>query len=236
MLHTGFGHRIMHHRDSTSANMWLCWQLLDSAFPSGGFTQSGGLEALHAHGMAAGELKAVLAQGLMQTCYSVAPFASAAYDAIDDFMFIDSQTDAFLTSDVACRASRRQGQALLRSAVPIFGLEGLAEIATQVRDEVTPGHLAPIFGRVCAELTLSRDDMHHLLMFTNLRALVSAATRLNIVGPLQAQTLQRELADEAIQWVELARSLTLDDAAQTSPLLELMQGTHDRLYSRLFQS
>ena len=29
---------------------------------------------------------------------------------------------------------------------------------------------------------------------------------------------------------------TLDDIAQTAPLLELWQGAQDRLYSRLFQS
>ena len=30
--------------------------------------------------------------------------------------------------------------------------------------------------------------------------------------------------------------LTLEDAAQTAPVLDLFQGTQDRLYSRLFQS
>jgi urease accessory protein UreF len=30
--------------------------------------------------------------------------------------------------------------------------------------------------------------------------------------------------------------LTLDDLAQTAPVIDLVQGAHDRLYSRLFQS
>jgi urease accessory protein UreF len=30
--------------------------------------------------------------------------------------------------------------------------------------------------------------------------------------------------------------LSMDDAAQTAPLIDLWQASHDRLYSRLFQS
>jgi urease accessory protein UreF len=33
-----------------------------------------------------------------------------------------------------------------------------------------------------------------------------------------------------------ARTLRVEDVAQTAPIAELIQGTHDRLYSRLFQS
>ena len=36
--------------------------------------------------------------------------------------------------------------------------------------------------------------------------------------------------------LKTCKTLTLDDIAQTSPLLDIWQGAQDRLYSRLFQS
>jgi urease accessory protein len=75
-------------------------------------------------------------------------------------------------------------------------------------------------------------------LFLNLRGLISAAVRLGIVGPIEAQTLQLELSADAPKWV--ARALSCKDAetevAQTSPLLDFYQALQDQLYSRLFVS
>jgi urease accessory protein len=60
--------------------------------------------------------------------------------------------------------------------------------------------------------------------------------RLNIVGPMDAQAIQHQLSVTAEEVLKHCASLTLDDIAQTSPLLDLWQSAQDRLYSRLFQS
>ncbi len=70
----------------------------------------------------------------------------------------------------------------------------------------------------------------------HLRGWISAAVRLNIVGPLEGQTIQHQLADAAEAVATRFGEVALDDVAQTAPLLDLWQGTQDRLYSRLFQS
>jgi urease accessory protein len=98
------------------------------------------------------------------------------------------------------------------------------------------GHLAPVFGAVMRQLGVSRETAVRLFFFHYLRGLLAAAVRLNIVGPLEAQTLQHRLAPQAETILRRCESLTLDDIAQPAPLLELWQGAQDRLYSRLFQS
>jgi urease accessory protein len=75
-----------------------------------------------------------------------------------------------------------------------------------------------------------------LFFFQHLRGVLAAAVRLNAVGPMQGQALQRRLSPWADQVLARCATLTLDDLAQTAPLLDLWQGSHDRLYSRLFQS
>jgi urease accessory protein len=97
-------------------------------------------------------------------------------------------------------------------------------------------HFAPAFGACMRSLDIPHDTTTRLFFFNHLRSLLAAAVRLNIVGPMEAQALQHHLAPKAQVVIEKCESLTLDDITQTSPLLDLWQGTQDRLYSRLFQS
>ncbi len=59
---------------------------------------------------------------------------------------------------------------------------------------------------------------------------------MGIVGPMEAQSLQHRLAPRAEEVLARCEGLSVDDIAQTSPLLDIWQGAQDRLYSRLFQS
>jgi len=89
---------------------------------------------------------------------------------------------------------------------------------------------------VAAFLGLGLETGARMFLFMHLRGLCSAAVRLGITGPLQAQALQHRIsaAGERI-WAECLE-LAPEQAAQTAPLLEVWQGSQDRLYSRLFQS
>ena len=99
------------------------------------------------------------------------------------------------------------------------------------------GHLAPVFGvRVLRELGVARTEAARLFLFFHLRGLVSAAVRLGLIGPLQGQSLQHRLASEAETGCHPCQDLSLNDVAQTAPLIELWQANQDRLYSRLFKS
>ena len=60
---------------------FLFWQLADSAFPTGGFAHSGGLEAAWQHGEVAnrGELVSFIEASLHQLGHAALPFVTAAY-------------------------------------------------------------------------------------------------------------------------------------------------------------
>ncbi len=99
-----------------------------------------------------------------------------------------------------------------------------------------PYHFAPVFGACLRRLEISRATTARMFFFNHLRSVLAAAVRLNITGPMEAQMLQQRAAVKAEEIMIRCESLTLDDLAQTSPLLDLWQGAQDRLYSRLFQS
>lgn len=213
--------------DRTS--VFLLWQLADSAFPTGGFAHSGGLEAAWQHGeVTRAALPGFLESSVRQCGRAALPLTAAAHREPERLAELDLLCDAFTTNHVANRASRLQGRAFWTAAARAF-LPALPPAPE-------PGHLAPAFGVVTHRLGLEADEAARLFLFLHLRGLVSAAVRLGIVGPLEAQALQHALTPVAEDTATRSRTLTPDDLAQTAPLLDLWQGAQDRLYSRLFQS
>ena len=249
-------------------------QFIDSAFPTGALSHSGGIESALQVGLVrdGSGLRSVLEAALDQASHSMLPFVDAGYAAmklstvgsVDDACETAPFADAFSASDAACdlvinnsianQASRSQGRATLASAVRIFvasdgasehgstdfsesfpARRPLAVIAQLARGGRTACHLAPIFGAVVQTLGAGREEARRLFLFVSLRAWISAAVRLGVVGPLEGQSIQASLSG-LVQSLAAADPVDPGDAAQTSPILDLLQGVQDRLYSRLFQS
>ena len=211
---------------------WTLWQLADSAFPAGGFAHSAGLEAAWKAGFLPDEpaLRAALAAVVLQSAAGALPLIHTVASCPRCFAAADERADASLLNHVANRASRAQGQALAAAIPRIFPGVGADLFASG--DAL---HHAPVYGRVVAALELDPDAAARLFLFNTLRGALSAAVRLGVTGPLRAQTLLHELAEPAQAAADRA-GRTLDDVYQCAPLLELLQGQQDRLYSRLFQS
>jgi len=218
---------------------WTLLQLADSAFPAGSLAHSAGLEAAWQAGAVrdADDLPDLLRAALASTARSAVPFAAAACRRPDRVMELDAACDALLAGNaVARRASRAQGQAWLATAATVFADTPLPALRRAVRAAASPAHWAPMFGATCAALGVGPPAVAELLLFVAARGQVSAAVRLGIVGPLQAQSIQHALAPHA---TALARRHADDDPADAShsaPLLDLLHAGHDRLYSRLFVS
>jgi len=222
-------------RSPSGDNDWLIWQLADSAFPTGGFAHSLGLEAAWQHGEVRNrtELVSFIEAGLQQLGHAALPLVLAAFDEPERLPELDQLCDAFTSNHVANRASRAQGRAFLTAVERIF------KSATGNRkseSELACAHFAPVFGACLRRLDISRETAGRMFFFNQLRSVLAAAVRLNIVGPMEAQMLQQRATAKAEEILVRCKSLTLDDLAQTSPLLDLWQGAQDRLYSRLFQS
>jgi len=219
-------------------NDWLLWQLLDSAFPMGGFAHSGGLEAAWQWGQLgnADRLEGFLQASLSQVGHGALLFVMAVYRQPACFAEMDGQCQAFLSNHVANRASRIQGQSLLASAKSTFRSDDLVRLREIVLTERLPGHLAPVFGAVTRGLNLAPWQAARSFLFTTLRGSISSAVRLGAVGSLQGQAMQHRLGPYVESVVRRCIELPISDIATTAPHIDLFQGTHDRLYSRLFQS
>jgi urease accessory protein len=215
--------------------MWRLLQLADSAFPTGGFAHSAGLEAAAQAGEIDGPagVARFTRDAIWQAGFGALPLVGAAFEGPAALPALDARADAFLANHVANRASRTQGRAFLATAKRVFP----APIGPlQSRAAGLKLHLAPIWGAAMSALAIPLEDAQRLLLWTTARNVLSAAVRLGLAGTHEAQALLAELGPLLDEVHATCRALGVAELAQSAPLVDLLQGTHDRLYSRLFQS
>ncbi len=219
-------------------NDWLVWQMVDTAFPSGGFAHSAGLEAAVQWGelQPAGRLDLFLRESLVQASYCAIPIIGALHRQQQSFSELDRLNEALLSNHVANRASRKQGRALLASAIVAFDLPALKSLQQTISEAALPSHQVPIWAAVTEALEIPLEQSTRMFLFLTLRSLISSAVRLHVTGPLAGQALQHQIGPFSETLVESGLARSLAEISQTAPLMEMLQGTQDRMYSRLFQS
>ena len=236
----------------------LVWQLVDSAFPTGAFAHSLGLESAWQHGEVTTreDLRRFTEATILQAATGALPLVNAAYREPARLAEWDALSDAFLTNAVANRASRVQGRTLVATAARVWPsepLNGLQALVASIPNSQRPtpnarptpnsqlrpplhAHAAPLTGAVLAALGIRLETAQHIVLYASARGVLSAAVRLGITGSYDAQRLQAESAAWMASVQARYRDADVRDLAQTAPLVDIFQGAHDRLYSRLFQS
>lgn len=111
----------------------------------------------------------------------------------------------------------------------MFNGSELTELSMSALASFTPSFEPPWLG-------IPSDQTQTLFLFLYARSIVNAAVRLNALGPYLAQRVLADCQEDALKTWEKTKERKPDEARQTGPILELAQGLHGRLYSRLFSS
>ena len=216
---------------------WVIWQLADSAFPSGGFAHSGGLEStLQWHEVDRQRFPEFVRAYLIQIGHGSLPIVIAAHRKPEQIVRLDGFCDTFYSNHVANRASRIQGRSFLASAEAAFASQGIQKVRGLLNRGRIVGHFPSMFGVVAATLQLHARQAKRLFLFVTMRSLISSAIRLGIVGTLNGQAIQYQIGPLCERIAQKCGTFRPEEVAQTAPVIDVLQATHDRLYSRLFQS
>lgn len=220
-----------------TATLHILLQWIDSAFPAGAFGHSGGMESMWQSGQIASpdDLGATVSAMTRQQLRFALPFVMEAHRSPESLPAIDALLNAMLINHVANHASRQQGQAMLASASKVFDGVAGSDVLKSARRECAC-HFASVFGAIARSMGIPIEETAEAFLFTTIRMLTSAAVRLGIVGPIEAQQIQLKVCSDLKSLLVGAPKLAIKDAVQIAPIMEIIHASHDRLYSRLFVS
>lgn len=216
-------------------------QLTDSAFPSGFYTLSHGLEGYaQARAIDPGTLPDLLADLLR---HSVGP-ADATALAITHRATVAGDWDLVVTADRRLHASKlnreirtastRTGRQFVDVARRVYGGSSLECYARLLADRRTPGNQAVAAGVVYAAAGVTADRAVAGDLFAFAASFVGAAMRLRLTDHVLAQVLLARAAPviEEVTGEALVRQLA--DLGGYVPMMDVMSGRHERADGRLF--
>jgi urease accessory protein len=169
-------------------------QQADSAFPSGSFAFSNGIEGLAAlpDGLGGPELghavEVILRHRWAGSDRVALVLAHRAEGDLARLARIDAAVEAACLAEPMRTGSRRNGGALLAAHTRI-GTPGAEDLRRAVRDGPLLGHLAVMQGALWRSLGLDETTVTEIAGYQCAAALVTAAVRLGRVGAIEAQRI-----------------------------------------------
>jgi urease accessory protein len=243
----------------TDQNLWSAFVMMDSCLPTGSFAHSSGIEVAQQFGFLQNDdnveayvIAATHSALQLATPYMVASMKAVTTNADNlttEWQELDQSVHSLMVSNSpACQASIDQGRGLLRVALAWSQKQQSLisnDAYTKLRSIQSSllhhhGHLAPLFGIVTPLLLGISDPQiaRQMLAYSMARDMVSAAVRLNVIGPLASigilDRVHRSQQREHETWT--GASSSLDDASSSTPMLDVLHPCHDLLAVRLFRT
>ncbi|MEU3496525.1 urease accessory protein UreF [Kitasatospora cineracea] len=218
-------------------------QLTDSAFPSGFYTLSHGLEGYAQAGAVTPDTLPDLLADLLRhgvgpsdaTALALAHRAVLAGDA-DTVVRVDRRLYAGKLSREVRQAATRTGRQLLDLAAEVFGQPAIAGHLRLVRERRAPGCQAVAAGIVQAAAGVPVEQAVAGDLFAFSASFAGAALRLRLTDHRKAQVLLRGAAPVIEETVRAALARPEADLGSTAFGADIMSGRHERAEARLFMS
>lgn len=221
----------------------VTWQLADSAFPSGSYTLSHGLEGYaQERAIEPAGVPRLLSDLLL---HAIGPadgvaLALAHRGAVDDDWELvrgaDRRLHASKLTEETRRASLRIGGQLLPLCREVFASRQLDRLAELVEAGETPGTQPVVTGVAYAGAGVERPEAVAADLFAFASSFAGAALRLRLADHRSAQTLLRAAAPAIERATEAALRCELEDVGGCAPLADVMSARHERAEAKLFAS
>jgi urease accessory protein len=216
----------------------------DSAFPTGGYAHSFGLEDYCQAGIVRdrdGLERFLLAQleGAGGPCDATAvagTLRALGRDDLDACRGLDDSLEAMKVVKTFREGSRQMGRQTLRVAAALIGDLRLAAYLEAVNARRTPGHHAVAFGLAAGALGWEAEAAATAFLYSTTALLVGGALRLLPMGQLEGQEVLWSLHPVIARVAREAAARPPADLWSFTPGLDIQGMLHARLDARLFRS
>jgi urease accessory protein len=216
----------------------------DSAFPTGGYAHSFGLEHYCQAGIVHDRdgLERFLVmqlEGSGGPCDATAvagALRAVVRGEIETGRRLDEALEAMKVVKEFREGSRQMGRQTLRVAVALTRDQRLAAYLDDVNADRTPGHHAIAFGMVAGTLGWDAKAAAIAFLYSTTALLVGAALRLLPMGQVEGQGVLWSLHPVIERVAQEAAERAPDDLWSFTPGLDIQGMLHERLDARLFRS
>ena len=221
-------------------------QLADSAFPTGAYTLSGGLETLVEEGIVddpsavAGCVRAMLlgraARGDLAALVAAHRSASLAPPDLEAILEIDRRLEATKLAAEERLGSCRVGRRLATEAARLIDSPVSDAFLQAIERGTTPGTAAVAFGVASAALAIPERQAALAAAHGHVLGLLGAAVRLGQIGHGDQQRLLRDARETIAEAVKIAQASDGWTFRPFAPGLDIAMARHEIAAGRLFAS
>lgn len=225
------------------AQLLLLLQMTDSAFPTGAFAHSGGLETYAQAEIvstpdALAELIAVKLASAAHTDLILIQSAMQAYIVVDYTQI--AELDALCSASKLARetreASEKIGRRMLASVMNLLDDVALEHYQREITAGRAAGHHAVVHGLACGALSIEPRAALLAFAYALTANQTAASLKLIRIGQTQAQAVLAGCGMAIDAAVNEALAYTLDDFGSFTPALDIRSIEHEHLFRRLFIS
>ena len=224
-------------------------QLVDSAFPTGAYAFSGGIEGLVEVGAVRDEadlcdlVATLTVEGLGATDLPAARHAhrlvggtGAGAPDTEGLAALDDLLTALRPVPALRAQSTKVGRRLLASAAEVVDGPGLGAYRAAVAGGRAAGHHAVAFGVVMAAAGVDEDVAALALGSSSVAGWATAAVRLGVVGQAAAQRVVVAVRPAVLAAVAALAWVGLDDLGGYLPMVDIAALRQGEMVGRLFAS
>ena len=221
-------------------------QLADSAFPSGAYTLSGGLETLieeslvhDAAGMAGCLRAALLGRAARGDLAALIAAHRAATDHPPDIATvraIDHRLDATKLAAEERQGSRRVGRRIAIEAERLTSSSVLADFLEAIEAGETPGTAAVAYGVAAVAMAIPEHQAALASAHATALGLLGVGVRLGRIGHGDQQRLLRDAREVIVRAVDVARATDWRALRPFAPGLDVAMARHEVASGRMFAS